>query len=249
MCKLFKGGDRWRIKKSLELLLKMVGDKSCLSVGKEFFEALASIILQPMRSLQENDEERKWIYLIADNQERTIDHGILRLINSCLYSQKAKNAIAYNFLKIINSLINANVNAEYNLIDFSDARNIPEALVKILVEENGDEDVIKLCVSVTYKLVMCDNYRMDNISICSNLMDQGIFEALMLIMESHPSVIEDMLLIISQIVLYKRNIPRLVTAGLLTTLVGISSHAHNLTVEVKIPLQIITEKLTRFSRS
>jgi hypothetical protein len=47
--KLLKAGDCWRVRKSLELFLKMLGDKyDCGFEGStEIFESLASIILQP----------------------------------------------------------------------------------------------------------------------------------------------------------------------------------------------------------
>jgi hypothetical protein len=48
----------------------------------------------------------KWAYLIANNQAKTIDHGILRWINSFLYSQKEKNNIVLNAIRIMYTLFN-----------------------------------------------------------------------------------------------------------------------------------------------
>jgi hypothetical protein len=83
MVKLLNGGDCWRLRKSLELLVEMVGDACDLPVSVEIFESLAPILLQP-------DEDVEWAYLIAKNQKIAVDHGTLRLINSFLYSRKEK---------------------------------------------------------------------------------------------------------------------------------------------------------------
>jgi hypothetical protein len=104
---LLNGGDCWRVSKSLELLADIASDESDLTVGIELFDALASIILQPLTELSDlEDEEMKWVYLIHKNQANTIDHGILRWINSFLYSRKAKRAIAVNAVRLINTLFN-----------------------------------------------------------------------------------------------------------------------------------------------
>jgi hypothetical protein len=74
---LLRGGDCWRVRKLMESILKMVGDKCDLPVGAEFFDSLASVILQSMTSSLEDGDELKWAYLIDKNQEITVDHGIL----------------------------------------------------------------------------------------------------------------------------------------------------------------------------
>jgi hypothetical protein len=102
---LLNGGDCWRVRKSLELLVAIVDDQSDLTTCIELFEALAFIILKRQLSSLE-DEELKWAYLIANNQAKTIDHGILRWINSFLYSQKEKNNIALNAIRIMYTLFN-----------------------------------------------------------------------------------------------------------------------------------------------
>jgi hypothetical protein len=60
--RLQRGGDCWRVRKSLELLLVMVEDQYKLSVSVETFNSLASILLQPLRSSLE-DEEMVWAFI------------------------------------------------------------------------------------------------------------------------------------------------------------------------------------------
>jgi hypothetical protein len=61
---LLQGEDYWRVRKSVELLMKMVGNKCNLLVSVEIFSSLASILLQED---QVEEEELKWVYLIAKN--------------------------------------------------------------------------------------------------------------------------------------------------------------------------------------
>jgi hypothetical protein len=104
---LLNGGDCWRVSKSLELLADIANDESDLTVGIELFDALASIILQPLAELSDFEgEETNWVYLIHKNQVKTIDHGILRWINSFLYSRKEKCAIVVNAVRLIHTLFN-----------------------------------------------------------------------------------------------------------------------------------------------
>jgi hypothetical protein len=168
----------------LELFLKMFGDKRDCSFGgrTEIFESPASIILQPLRSSLENEEELKWAYLIAKIQDIVVDHSILRLINSCLYSQKAKNSIAYNVLKTIHILIKDD-RREENVIDFTHTRDIPKALVKILLEVHGEKDVIILCLVIAHILVASE----DDWEVCMNFMEYGICGALKLVMKKYVS--------------------------------------------------------------
>jgi hypothetical protein len=77
MIKLLEGGDCWRVRKSLESLSEIVGNASNnLSVSSEMFKSLVSILLQPIRSSAEG-EMLEWVYLIAKNQTKAVDHGIL----------------------------------------------------------------------------------------------------------------------------------------------------------------------------
>jgi hypothetical protein len=70
----------------LELIQKMVVDAYDLRASYDIFDLLTSMILDPMRE----DDEMKWIYFIANNQEKAIDADICRLINSFLYSRMGK---------------------------------------------------------------------------------------------------------------------------------------------------------------
>jgi hypothetical protein len=73
---LLKGGDCWRVSKSLDLLAEIVCDDydHRLKVTAEFFNSLASIFLQlPPFSVE---EELKWAFFIAKNNEKTVDPGI-----------------------------------------------------------------------------------------------------------------------------------------------------------------------------
>jgi hypothetical protein len=98
---LLQGGNCWRVSKSLELMLKLV-DGSDLEISAELFDALASIVLHPVLADLLN-EELQWAYLIAKNQEKAIDNGISRLINSYLYSWKGKSVINFNVINIIDA--------------------------------------------------------------------------------------------------------------------------------------------------
>jgi hypothetical protein len=173
MVKLLNGGDCWRLRKSLELLVKMVGDPCDLPVSVEIFESLASILLQP-------DEDVEWAYLIAKNQKIAVDHGVLRLINSFLYSRKEKRKIFCNVLEIIKGFANDEVGSSDNTTNFCLSEKVPEALIKILVEENGD-DVIEIGLEIVF--ISSLNYfgEFENISI---LIDAGLLEALVKIFNS-----------------------------------------------------------------
>jgi hypothetical protein len=180
LTRLLQGRDCWRVRKSVELLLKMVGNNCNLYVSYQVSNSLTSILLQPLRSL-EDEEETKWAYLIAKNQDIVVDHGVLRLINGCLYSQKAKRTIAYDVLKMISVFINGdenNLNTKYNLRNCAHVLDIP-ASAKILKEVKGDENVITICLDVAYRLVMSYEVELDN--------GCGISEALIGIMETYPS--------------------------------------------------------------
>jgi hypothetical protein len=97
-----------------------------------FFDALASIWCQPIRSSHE-DEETKWFYLIVKNQDKAIDHGISRLIYSFLYSPQGKCAIMCDALSIMSTFVNDDSPVK-NIIYCLKAPYIPKAFVNILIE-------------------------------------------------------------------------------------------------------------------
>jgi hypothetical protein len=78
----------WRrsleIKKNFVLLKLIDNDRDFGVIANDkFFDALASIILQPDQSSALAGES-KWTYLITNDQNNAIDRGISRLINSFL---------------------------------------------------------------------------------------------------------------------------------------------------------------------
>jgi hypothetical protein len=219
LVKLLGGGsDCWRVRKSLELLLIMVGDTCNLSVSVEIFSVLGHIVLKSIRSYRMRADDTKWAFLIAKNQEITVDHGILRLINSYLYSRKAKNTIAYNILKMISAFIAFNpptVSPEDNVVSLSKAVMIDSALVNILKDENYDYDVTKICLDVLYTLVSHINHHMEKKKvICGSFVAFGICEALMLHVGDFEQEVLD---IVFYIALYD-DIPTLIAAGLVNAL-------------------------------
>jgi hypothetical protein len=73
------------VNKLLELFNTFQPFGSEFTISVEFFVALASILITL--------DDRKWMYLIAKNQDREIDHGISRLINSFLYHGRKKRIL------------------------------------------------------------------------------------------------------------------------------------------------------------
>lgn len=109
-------------------------------------------------------DDMKWALLIAKNQEITLDHGILRLINSYLYSRKAKNTIAYSILKTISAFIAFNpliVSPKDDVVYLPKVLTGQSALANILKDENHDYDVTKICLDIAYTLVSHINHHME----------------------------------------------------------------------------------------
>jgi hypothetical protein len=106
MVRLLGGGDRWRLRKTLEVLSKLIdNDRDCdVKVNDKFFNSLASIILQPDQSSPLTGES-KWTYLITNDQNKPIDRGISRLINSFLYSKRGNTNIVFNLLNLMSALV------------------------------------------------------------------------------------------------------------------------------------------------
>jgi hypothetical protein len=228
LIKLLEGGDCWRVRKSLNLLLQIVGDwrdydsLRDLSVGTKFLNSLASITLQSLRSSQE-DEEMKGVYLIRKNHKKTIPCGILRLINSFLYSRKEKIIVAYNALEIISAFIDEEVSPKQNLVNFTEAPNIPKAIVKFLIEEKANNDVVELCLHLAYALVTLPNIN-DVRTVRKNFLKCGICKALMLIIDMYTSnnkIMKYAIYIIYLIIQDKENIPAMITKELLIALVQV----------------------------
>jgi hypothetical protein len=220
MVELLEGADRWRVRKSLEILSKLVDmDGDCdLSLSNGFFESLASIILQPEQAIFV-DKERVWIHLIAKNQNKTIDQGISRLINSFLYSRKEEIKIVGNVMNII-YISTYKRNGIRNCIHLSQAESIPKALVSILVNGIEHSSIIFACFAVLQSLFKSLNKSNDFDDLYSSFEDCGICEALMTIMKVYKNdndIIRDVLWIIHCVV--DNGEPYIVEAGLLKALV------------------------------
>lgn len=182
MIRLLQGGDFWRLRKSLKLIHKIIDDTDSLTVSSKVFNSLASILLCPMRSSDE-DVERRWIYLIAKNREMSIDPGICRVINSFPYSQKGEICIAQNVLEIISSFINGDFCEGANEENFSYAEDMPKALVEILCEKKGNGSVIEVCLELLNSLE--DNGWSE---IFEKLVKCGICEALITLIKVYPHI-------------------------------------------------------------
>jgi hypothetical protein len=239
---LLKGGDSWRVRKSLKLILQIVGDwrdydsLRDLTVSVNFFDSLAFITLQSKKSSQD-DEEMKLVHLIRKKQKNTIPLGILRLINSFLYSRKEKTNIACNALRIISALIDEEISPKGNRVHFTEAPNIPKAIVQFLIEEKGNNDVVELCLHLAYALVTLPD--VDNVrTVRSNFLECGIHEALILIVGMYTSnckKISYAIYIIYLIVQDKENIPVLLSPGLLKALVQVYNSPIYIQKEGQVP--------------
>lgn len=94
-------------------------------------------------------DQRKWTYLIAKNQERDIDDGVVRLINNFLYSQKERDIITSNVLKLMHSLTvvkperigptNVHWSVAADSTNVLYVYNIPKAVVQIFIDEKMND--------------------------------------------------------------------------------------------------------------
>lgn len=231
MVKLLNGGDCWRVRKTLELISdNFKGMTSNLIVSVAIFDSLASTLLEPLHL---GDGSNYWIYLIAKNQDRVVDCDISRLINSFLYSREGKTSIARNILKIIYSFCEEKYRRQTSTLRLSHSRKIPEALVKVLIEEKRNEDVIDLCLNIVHTLVM-PMFNHQELAFC--LVEHGICEALITVIDiySFNEEIVNKVLRITQFIVKKNhrktlfgddwnqtwvNLERFISAGLLEGIV------------------------------
>jgi hypothetical protein len=179
--------------------------------------------VQSILSSLNNEEEMQWAYLISKNQEKEIDHGILRLINSFPYSRKDKNGIFYIALETIYELLDEELCAEENLIHFANAPNVPKALVKLLIDEKENTEIINVRLALVSILVTLDNSEIDIQIVNRSLVTCGICEAVVHFMEI-PTIDEDKIHSAIQIINYIidfESISRFITAGLLEALMHV----------------------------
>jgi hypothetical protein len=216
---LLRGGDCWRVRKSLELIQKIVEGAHNITVYGDFFDSLASILLQPIRSSKE-DEERKLVYLIATNQDRSLDFGVSRLIHSFLYSRKGKTDIAFSILKIISAFVCQEDSDGTNEDNLETAADITNALIKTLIEEKN-ADVIWMSLELLSTKYDDDSYH----SIFDPFIERGICEVLMCIMKTYPSDRNKIFLVIETIVYIIEkdsvHIDTFVSLGILNSLVKV----------------------------
>jgi hypothetical protein len=147
--------------------MNVVGVSCTFVVSLQIFESLALIALQPIQSVL-IDEEMKWTYLIAKNQEKATAHEISRLINS-----KAKSGITFNALKIFYELTDKYC-PEESLIHSGNALNIPKAVVKLLIEEKEDRYIVEICLEVACNLLTLPKWKTNFKQVSRNLVTCGI---------------------------------------------------------------------------
>jgi hypothetical protein len=187
LAKLLRGGDCWKVRKSLELIRNTVWDACDFTGNAEMFNSLASIILQP-RQFSEVDNEMRWVFLIEKNQEKPINKDITRLINSFLYSREGKNTIVTYVLNIIYGFIcdeGDEGSDDENIDIITDETDIPNALVNILLMEIRNTDVIGDCLDVVYNLVKFEGTNSRE-NVCRRIetsQSNGIWKALFTIIE------------------------------------------------------------------
>jgi hypothetical protein len=216
MIKLIKKGDCWRLRKSLKFIKDIVYyDFSIGSV--EFYDSLASLLMKPTISFQE-DEEMEWASFIVRKQDKAIDLGISRLINSFLYSRKGKTEIAWNVLNIILTLKDEE--------DFSSRMNsiskspfIARALVQTLNQEKDDTHVVNVCLEIARIMITAESGHF----LCHTI-GYEICPALIMIIDMYLNDEEKMnnvLLLIYDIIFYRETIPLFKTTDLFRALVQI----------------------------
>jgi hypothetical protein len=94
-------------------------------------------------------------------------------------------------------------------------------LVKVLIEENSNKEIIKISLDIFYRLPKSNFFHGIDLAIpCYN----GICEALILILKTYGTdrdIVQNVFFLINHIVTLDRNIPIFITAGLLETLVAV----------------------------
>jgi hypothetical protein len=165
----------------------MFDASSNIAVGPEMFDALASILV----ALPEDDEMNS-AYLIAKNREWNIDRGILRLINAFIYSRNGDTTIRLNALEIIHALIEETEQRFFdendeNIDHFLNSLNVSEALVKTLIKEKENTDVVEICLEIIDHHRVCDRDEGNTSFSQLRFVSCGICEALIYIMGIYAS--------------------------------------------------------------
>jgi hypothetical protein len=141
------------MKISLELIQNIANNNIYdLKFSVNVFDSLAFIIWD-LRFPTEVEEEKKWAYLIAKQQDRPTDSDFPRLINSFLYSQKGKSSITCNVLKMISALIGNDNGPKVNDICVSKSDYVPPVLRRCMNSQIDNSDVIKGCLNLALTMV------------------------------------------------------------------------------------------------
>jgi hypothetical protein len=148
VARLLHSGNISIVTKLLELFNQYFPFGSELIISVEIFDALSCILIEM--------DDRKWIYLIGKNQEKEIDHGLSRLINSFLCSQKEKEIIISSVLKLMCHFTQFNDSNFDNMSNILDAPNVSKALVKILIEEKTNNKITGYCLKFLNEIVTYD---------------------------------------------------------------------------------------------
>jgi hypothetical protein len=267
MVKLLKGGDCWRLKKSLKLIQNIVVSAHDLTVSASFFDSLASVIWD-LRFPADVEEERKWAYLIAKNQDTLTDRYFTdryfpRMINSFLYSQKGKSSTTYNVLKIISALIGNEHGPRVNDNSVSKSQYVPSVLYRCLHTEKDNSDVINVCLDLALIMVRTvtiiddesdvEEEPHDEPSFLCDLCEKYSFcPQLIVILDKYISdeeIVKKVLKVIHLIIFHRKNIARLTITDLIGTLVSVFQspyHHNNLSSLVDVVEQLIFHDRRRF---
>jgi hypothetical protein len=203
--RLLGSGDISIVNKLLESFNKFQPFGSEVTLCAAFFDALASILIKV--------DDRKWMYLIAKNQDREIDHGISRLINSFLCSRKEKENIICNVLELLCNLTEQldDINNRQSILDVPN-----KALVQVLSEENVNDKIINYSITFLAAVASYDSGRDAEVESMTeesyqivrvDLVRFGIREVLMPIFTSTNLGLIEVLNIIDFINQYPENIP------------------------------------------
>jgi hypothetical protein len=228
LARLFCSGNVSIVNKLLESFDHINPFSSEVPLSAKIFDSLASILITV--------DDRKWIYLIAKNQEKEIDHGISRLINSYLCTQKDKDVVICNALKLMWSytdehfvksrcLYESNSGNMIN-INILAAPNMFKALVKIISEERMNDTIMEYCLHFLSSLLSYNSIEQPGTTEASlqivrvDLVRFGICELLIPLLGGSRYVIKALTIthFISKCPEY---IPRFITMGLLPILVQI----------------------------
>lgn len=148
VARLLHSGDISIVTELLNLFNQYLPFESEFEISVDIFDALSCILIEM--------DDKKWIYLIGKNQEKEIDHGLSRLINSFLCSQKEKQIIICSVLELMTNFTSFNDSDCYTMSNILNAPNISKALVKILLEEKMNDKITGYCLKILNEIITLD---------------------------------------------------------------------------------------------